>query len=278
MTAIIAVDGEAIEVAGGERICPGESAAGPTRRPTPPQPSPNFYPGDVAAPEVPSGKVLVVDDDEAIRVLLTRYLEMEGYSVEQVRDGGAALAAIATSKPDLVLLDLMLPTQDGLDILTRLRRDSDVPVILLTARGSEADRILGLKLGADDYVVKPFSPGELTARISSVLRRTRTASPQSVLHFEGLSLDLGTREVTAGDQVVATTAREFDLLAFLAASPRQVFSRQQLLANVWDSSEEWQDPDTVTEHIRRIRRRIEPDPDHPRWIKTVRGVGYRFDP
>jgi DNA-binding response OmpR family regulator len=222
--------------------------------------------------------VLVVDDVEAIRVLLTRYLEMEGFSVEQVRDGGAALAAIAASKPDLVLLDLMLPTQDGLDILTRLRRDSDVPVILLTARGSEADRILGLKLGADDYVVKPFSPGELTARINSVLRRTRTTSPQSVLNFEGLTLDLGTREVTAGDQVVTTTAREFDLLAFLAASPRQVFSRQQLLANVWDSSEEWQDPDTVTEHIRRIRRRIEPDPDHPRWIKTVRGVGYRFDP
>jgi DNA-binding response OmpR family regulator len=222
--------------------------------------------------------VLVVDDDEAIRVLLTRYLEMEGFSVEQVRDGGAVLAAIAASKPDLVLLDLMLPTQDGLDILTRLRRDSDVPVILLTARGSEADRILGLKLGADDYVVKPFSPGELTARINSVLRRTRTTSPQSVLQFEGLTLDLGTREVIAGDTVVATTAREFDLLAFLAASPRQVFSRQQLLANVWDSSEEWQDPDTVTEHIRRIRRRIEPDPDQPRWIKTVRGVGYRFDP
>jgi DNA-binding response OmpR family regulator len=251
---------------------------GPRARASLTQPSPNFYPGAVPAPETRSGKVLVVDDDEAIRALLTRYLEMEGFSVEQVRDGGAVLAAIAASKPDLVLLDLMLPTQDGLDILTRLRRDSDVPVILLTARGSEADRILGLKLGADDYVVKPFSPGELTARINSVLRRTRTTSPQSVLQFEGLALDLGTREVTAGDVVVSTTAREFDLLAFLAASPRQVFSRQQLLANVWDSSEEWQDPDTVTEHIRRIRRRIEPDPDHPRWIKTVRGVGYRFDP
>jgi len=226
----------------------------------------------------PVRKVLVVDDDQAVRVLLTRYLEMEGYAVEQVSDGGGALAAIASSNPDLVLLDLMLPAQDGLDILTRLRRDSDVPVILLTARGSEADRILGLKLGADDYVVKPFSPGELTARIDSVLRRSRTAPVQSVLEFDGLSLDLSTREVTAGDLVVATTAREFDLLAFLAASPRQVFSRQQLLANVWDSSAEWQDPDTVTEHIRRVRRRIEPDPDHPRWIKTVRGVGYRFDP
>ena len=222
--------------------------------------------------------MLVVDDDEAVRVLLTRYLEMEGYTVEQVSDGGSALAAIASSRPDLVLLDLMLPAQDGLDILTRLRRNSDVPVILLTGRSSEADRILGLKLGADDYVVKPFSPGELTARISSVLRRTRRAAPQSVLQFDGLMLDLATREVTAGNLVVTTTAREFDLLAFLAASPRQVFSRQQLLANVWDSSREWQDPDTVTEHVRRIRRRIEPDPDHPRWIRTVRGVGYRFDP
>ena len=222
--------------------------------------------------------MLVVDDDESVRVLLTRYLEMEGFQVEQVSDGGGALAAIASTNPNLVLLDLMLPAQDGLDILTRLRRDSDVPVILLTARGSEADRILGLKLGADDYVVKPFSLGELTARINSVLRRSRSAAPQQVLQFEGLSLDLATREVTVGDLLVSTTAREFDLLAFLASSPRQVFSRQQLLENVWDSSGEWQDPDTVTEHVRRIRRRIEPDPDHPRWIKTVRGVGYRFDP
>jgi DNA-binding response OmpR family regulator len=225
-----------------------------------------------------AGRVLVVDDDEAVRVLLTRYLEMEGFAVDQVPDGAAALDAIASSKPDLVLLDLMLPAQDGLDILTRLRRDSDVPVILLTARGSEADRILGLKLGADDYVVKPFSPGELTARISSVLRRTRSASAHSVLQFDGLTLDTATREVTACDLVVSTTAREFDLLVFLASSPRQVFSRQQLLANVWGSSDEWQDPDTVTEHIRRIRRRIESNPDNPRWIKTVRGVGYRFDP
>jgi DNA-binding response OmpR family regulator len=225
-----------------------------------------------------AGRVLVVDDDEAVRVLLTRYLEMEGFAVDQVPDGASALDAIASSKPDLVLLDLMLPAQDGLDILTRLRRDSDVPVILLTARGSEADRILGLKLGADDYVVKPFSPGELTARISSVLRRTRSGPAHAVLQFDGLTLDTATREVTAGDLVVGTTAREFDLLVFLASSPRQVFSRQQLLANVWGSSDEWQDPDTVTEHIRRIRRRIESDPDNPRWIKTVRGVGYRFDP
>jgi two-component system, OmpR family, phosphate regulon response regulator PhoB len=243
------------------------------------QPLPNFYAGSVDRQAATGGKVLVVDDDEAVRVLLTRYLEMEGFTVEQVADGGGALAAIAASKPDLVLLDLMLPAQDGLDILTHLRRDSAVPVILLTARGSEADRILGLKLGADDYVVKPFSPGELTARITSVLRRTRGGgATQSLLQFDGLTLDPGTREVSVGGLMVTTTAREFDLLAFLAASPRQVFTRQQLLANVWESSEEWQDPDTVTEHVRRIRRRIEPDPNRPRWIKTVRGVGYRFDP
>ncbi len=254
------------------------SAAIPTGRTTAPQPSPNFYAWAMGSQAVPRGKVLVVDDDESVRVLLTRYLEMEGFEVDQVSDGGTALAAIASSNPDLILLDLMLPAQDGLDILTRLRRDSELPVILLTARGSEADRILGLKLGADDYVVKPFSPGELTARINSVLRRTRAAAPQSLLQFEGLSLDLATREVTVGNLMVTTTAREFDLLAFLASSPRQVFSRQQLLENVWDSSGEWQDPDTVTEHIRRIRRRIEPDPENPRWIKTVRGVGYRFDP
>jgi DNA-binding response OmpR family regulator len=219
----------------------------------------------------------VVDDDEAVRSLLTRYLQLEGFDVDQAADGQSALTVMAKQPPDLVLLDLMMPVEDGLDILTRLRRTSDVPVILLTSRGSEADRILGLKLGADDYVVKPFSPGELAARIDSVLRRTRTAESRSVIEFEGLTLDLATREVIMGGLTITTTAREFDLLAFLASSPRQVFSRQQLLAQVWGSSSEWQDPDTVTEHVRRIRRRIEANPDQPRWIKTVRGVGYRFE-
>ncbi len=224
------------------------------------------------------GRVLVVDDDAAVRTLLTRYLEMEGFEVDQAEGGGSALVAIAARRPDLILLDLVLPAEDGLDILNRLRRDSNVPVILLTSRGSEADRILGLKLGADDYVVKPFSAGELAARINSVLRRTRSSATQAVLRFDGLTLDVNTREVTVGDAPVSTTAREFDLLAFLASSPRQVFSRQQLLTHVWNSRSEWQDPDTVTEHVRRLRRRIEPDPENPRWIKTVRGVGYRFDP
>jgi len=224
------------------------------------------------------GRVLVVDDDKATRDLLTRYLTLEGFEVEEAVDGQSALAAAAERPPDLILLDLMMPVEDGLDTLGRLRRTSDVPVILLTARGSEGDRTLGLKSGADDYVVKPFSLGELAARINSVLRRSRPPAPRSTIDFDGLTLDLSTREVSVDHKPVVTTAREFDLLAFLAASPRQVFSRHQLLDQVWGSSSEWQDPETVTEHVHRLRRRIEADPRDPRWIKTVRGVGYRFEP
>jgi DNA-binding response OmpR family regulator len=172
----------------------------------------------------------------------------------------------------------MMPGEDGFGVLARLRRNCDVPVILLTASADEADRVLGLELGADDYIVKPFSLAELTARVASVLRRSRRAAASSRLEFEDLSLDLTTREVWLGGELVPTTAKEFDLLAFLASSPRQVFSREQLLERVWESSSAWQDPDTVTEHIRRIRRRIEADPARPRWVRTIRGAGYRFEP
>jgi DNA-binding response OmpR family regulator len=175
----------------------------------------------------------------------------------------------------------MLPARDGLDILGDLRRTTDVPVILLTARGDEADRVIGLKLGADDYVVKPFSAAELSARIETVLRRSRpapAAKPDRRLVFDGLEIDLDTREVQVKGEAVETTAKEFDLLAFLAASPRQVFSRQQILTHVWSSSPEWQSDATVTEHVRRLRRKIEADPDQPRWVTTARGVGYRFEP
>lgn len=223
-------------------------------------------------------RVLVVDDDEGVRALLTRYLHLEGYEVEEAADGQSAVTSVERRTPDLVLLDRMLPAHDGLDILARMRRITDVPIILLTAMGSEGDRVLGLKLGADDYVVKPFSPAELVARISSVLRRTQSSPPPSRLEFEGLVVDLTSRELTVGGKSVDVTPREFDLLVFLASSPRQVFSRDQILDRVWSSSSEWQDPATVTEHVRRIRRRIEADPDNPRWIKTVRGVGYRFEP
>jgi len=226
--------------------------------------------------------VLVVDDEEAVRTLLSRYLEVEGYDVCVAGDGDTALTLIEEREPDLVLLDRIMPPDDGLDVLARLRGTSDVPVILLSALGDEGERVVGLKLGADDYVVKPFSPAEIVARVSTVLRRGRTvdAAPAAParLEFDGLALDPASREVTVDGKVVETTFKEFDLLLFLAASPRQVFSREQILDHVWDSSSEWQDPATVTEHVRRIRRRIDADPDNPRWILTVRGAGYRFEP
>ena len=176
----------------------------------------------------------------------------------------------------------MMPARDGLDVLGDIRTTSDVPVILVSALGEEADRVLGLKMGADDYVVKPFSAAELSARVESVLRRAQLrATPESTanqLGFDGLTLDLQTRDVTVNGEKVEMTAKEFDLLAFLAGSPRQVFTREQLLRQVWGSSSEWQSDATITEHVRRLRRKIEDDPDHPRWITTVRGVGYRFEP
>jgi DNA-binding response OmpR family regulator len=174
----------------------------------------------------------------------------------------------------------MLTTEDGFDVLAAIRRTSNVPVILVTARGRESDRVLGLKLGADDYVVKPFSPAELAARVGTVLRRVgqRPATTTVALDFGDLAIDIMAREVKLSEELVETTAKEFDLLAFLASSPRQVFTREQLLAQVWGSSSAWQDAGTVTEHVRRIRRKIEKDPDHPRWVRTVRGVGYRFEP
>ena len=211
--------------------------------------------------------------------MLSRILTDEGYRVAEMADGEALLKAMNEQPPDLVLLDVMLAAEDGMDVLANLRRKSDVPVIMLTARGKELDRVLGLKLGADDYVVKPFSPSELTARIASVLRRTsRRPDSGTTLDFGALAIDVPTREVRLDGELVETTAKEFDLLAFLARSPRQVFSRAQLLEQVWDSSSDWQAEGTVTEHVRRIRRKIEQDPDNPRWVKTVRGVGYRFEP
>lgn len=222
--------------------------------------------------------VLVVDDDEDIRMLLTRYLALDGFGAEQASDAASALEAIRHRRPDLVLLDVMMPGRDGLDLLAELRRDGDIPVIMVTARADEADRVMGLRLGADDYIVKPFSPAELVARIAAVLRRQAGTTRPSKLEFDGLTLDLATRKLTVNDRDVPTTTKEFDLLAFLAASPSQVFTREQLLNKVWGSSSEWQDPGTVTEHVRRIRHLIEDDPADPHRIRTVRGVGYSFEP
>jgi DNA-binding response OmpR family regulator len=222
-------------------------------------------------------RILVVDDDRSIRTLLCRLLATEGYEVEEAADGPSALQKISAQAPDLLLLDVMMPGQDGLEVLEGLRRTSNVPVILLTAKGEEADRVLGFRFGADDYVVKPFSSAELSGRIAAVLRRTGGTRATTTLDFDGLHVDLARRAVTVRGAAVDLPAREFEVLAFLASSPGQTFSREQLMEALWPPSGE-RHPGTVTEHIGRLRRRIEEDPDRPRWIRTVRGVGYRFEP
>jgi DNA-binding response OmpR family regulator len=223
-------------------------------------------------------RVLVVDDEPVVREVVVSYLQREGYRAVEAADGSEALKIITATPPDLVVLDVMLPEVDGFSVLSRVRKLGDVPVILLTARTEESDRVLGLGLGADDYVVKPFSPRELVARVQSVLRRTRPAEPTPRIEFDRLTVDGATREVLVDGSPVSLTPKEFDLLAFFASSPRQVFSRGQLLEQVWDSSADYQDPSTVTVHVRRLRQKIEDDPDDPRWIATVWGVGYRFEP
>jgi DNA-binding response OmpR family regulator len=235
---------------------------------------------EVLAPlRVSFGRIVVVDDDPEIRGLLVRLLEAEGYHVRDVASGQEALALLDTRPPDLMILDVMLGAEDGFSLLGQIRRTSDVPVILVTARSQETDRVFGLKLGADDYVVKPFSSAELAARVETVLRRTRRESNVRIksMAFGDLEIDPDAREVHVGGRNIDLTAKEFELLLFLARSPRRVFTRGQLLAQVWDSSLEWQDANTVTEHVRRIRRKIEPRPDQPQWIVTVRGAGYRFE-
>ncbi len=232
-----------------------------------------------APPPGQTGRLVVVDDDPEIRSLLVRLLEAEGYQVRDASTGQEALGLLSTRPPDLMILDVMLASEDGFSILAQIRRTSDLPVILVTARSQESDRVFGLKLGADDYVVKPFSSAELAARIETVLRRSRgrRLSHLTSLVFDGLEIDPDAREVRVHGDKIELTAKEFELLLFLARSPRRVFSRGQLLAQVWDSSSEWQDENTVTEHVRRIRRKIEPKPGQPRWIVTVRGAGYRFE-
>ena len=223
--------------------------------------------------------VLVVDDEPTISEVLARYLERAGYHTRVAGDGAQALALCAQSAPDLVVLDIMLPGIDGLEVMRRLHEHQSSParVILLTARGSESERIVGLRRGADDYVVKPFSPGELVARVEAVLRRERRAPERAALRLDGLHIELATRAVTVGEREVTLTAREFDLLVFLAQHPGQVFSRDRLMELVWQLPD-YSDSSTVTVHIRRLRAKLEPDPEHPLYIQTVWGVGYRFRP
>jgi DNA-binding response OmpR family regulator len=210
-------------------------------------------------------------------------LEGEGYPVTVAADAAGAIAVVKKGAPDLVVLDISLGADDGRMVLSQIRELGELPVILISGKGDTADRVLGLRLGADDYLPKPFSPVELVARVESVLRRVGRGQPngraeQTAEEAEGLHVDERTREVHVAGKPVELTAKEFDLLAFLVRSPRQVFSRGQLLQHVWASNSDWQDEATVTEHVRRVRHKVEPDPEHPRWITTVRGVGYRFEP
>ena len=222
--------------------------------------------------------ILVVDDDPIVRDVVVRYLERDGHRTLVAEDGDRADELLREEHLDLVVLDVMLPGQDGLALSRSIRSRSTLPVILLTARGEEVDRIVGLELGADDYVTKPFSPRELAARVRALLRRS-SAQPdaRSSLAFGDVSLDGDARRVRkAGDEVVLT-AREFDLLWFLAAHPQRVFSRDQLMASVW-GYEPALDSGTVTVHIRRLRTKVEDDPARPRHLQTVWGVGYRLTP
>lgn len=221
--------------------------------------------------------VLVVDDEPMVREVLTRYLEHDGFLVVEAADGDEAVDKLDGCKVDLVLLDLMLPKRPGLDVLRHARATSDVPVILLTALGDEQDRVAGLELGADDYVVKPFSPREVAARVRSVLRRSAPPATAALINFGSVTIDTNRRLVDRAGESVELTRLEFDLLAFLAGRPGQVVSRDELLESVWESSAEWQDPATVTVHVRRLRQKLEADPSSPDHLLTVYGVGYRFE-
>jgi two-component system response regulator ResD len=221
-------------------------------------------------------RVLVVDDEPIVREVVARYLARAGYEVDTAADGDAALAAFDAETPDLVLLDLMLPRRDGFEVFEGIRRRSPTPVIMLTARGDETDRVLGLDLGADDYVAKPFSPRELVARVGAVLRRA-PAPPDSILAFGELEIRGPSREVFLGDRQVELTPKEFDLLHLMASHAARVFTRLELLEKLWDFAFDG-DPATVTVHVRRLREKIEADPSRPRRLVTVWGVGYRFDP
>ena len=232
------------------------------------------------------GRIVVVDDDPTVADVVGRYLVRDGHTVECVHDGHEALRRIAEQQPDLVVLDLMLPGIDGLEVCRRLRERWPIPVVMLTALGDETDRLAGFEIGADDYVTKPFSPRELAMRVRSVLRRSRSAAPtglpdapgpeQGILTDRDVTVDLAAHEVRIGGKLVQLTSREYDLLVFLLRNPRQAFTREQLLSEVWGWT--FGDTSTVTVHVRRLREKLETDPTLPRRIVTVWGVGYRYEP
>ena len=232
---------------------------------------------NTASPAEPGNRrVLLVEDEQTIADVVRDYLLQAGFQVDTAGDGFTALTLAATRRPDLVILDRMLPGLDGVEVCRRLRQSMTVPVIMVTALGTEDDRILGLEMGADDYVTKPFSPRELVLRVKSVLRRSiKDYTPEPRVQSAGLDLDPASRTVTLLGAPLALTAREFDLLAFLMRRPNQVFSREELIKAVWGW--DFGDLSTVTVHVRRLREKIEANPTKPQLIKTVWGVGYRFD-
>ncbi len=232
------------------------------------------------------GRIVIVDDDPTVADVVGRYLVRDGHTVECVHDGHEALRRIAEQQPDLVVLDLMLPGIDGLEVCRRLRERWPIPVVMLTALGDETDRLAGFEIGADDYVTKPFSPRELAMRVRSVLRRSRSAVPADkpdgrqadpeILTDRDVTVDLSAHEVRVSGRLIQLTSREYDLLAFLLRHPRQAFTREQLLSEVWGWT--FGDTSTVTVHVRRLREKLETDPTLPRRIVTVWGVGYRYEP
>jgi DNA-binding response OmpR family regulator len=225
----------------------------------------------------PTANVLVVDDEPVVRDVLRRYLAREGFAVQEAEDGEAALAAIRSEAPQVVVLDLMLPRLSGLDVLKLVRLESDLPVIILSARVSEEERVTGLRLGADDYIVKPYSPREVVERIRAVLRRGEGRAARRRIVAGDLVIDGERRQVTRVGEPAHTTRREFELLYLLASHPGRTYSRAALVEELWGYA--WTGPtDTVTVHIRRLRRKIEADPSDPRHLVTVYGVGYRFEP
>lgn len=227
-------------------------------------------------------RILVVDDERSIREVLSHYLTLEGFAVVEAEDGLEALRMAEASPPDLVVLDLMLPGMDGLEVCRRLRAQSAVPILMLTARSEEADILRGFGTGADDYVTKPFSPREVVVRVQAIMRRLEATSVpamamEGIVRFGGLAIQPQLRSAERDGVALDLTAKEFDLLSFLTRHPNHVFTRQQLLDNIWGYSY-FGDASTVTVHIHRLREKLEDDPAHPRHLKTVWGVGYKFEP
>ena len=228
-----------------------------------------------------SSTILLVDDEDAVQKLLAYPLERDGFNVVQARDGEEALARFAQETVDLVVLDVMLPKLDGLEVCKRLRASSTVPIIMLTARDDELDKVLGLELGADDYITKPFSIREFRSRVRALLRRAAIPSAgreeDETIVRDGLRIDVGHRDVHVGGRGVQLTYVEFELLRTMAASPGRVFSREMLLQALWGGSD-YREPRTIDVHVRHLREKLEQDPSEPEYILTVRGVGYRFRP